>query len=71
MVNVKMARYCVETFVDWTIHTGETVMEIAFTKHRHVMANVQLEASFVGTVLVVSPLMTGLIRSVMENVYLF
>jgi len=46
-------------------------MEIASTKHRHVMANAQLEASFVGTVLGVSPLMTGLLRSVMENVYLF
>ena len=71
MVNVKITRYCVETFVDWTMHIGETVMEIAFTNLRHVMANVLLEASFVGIVLGVSPPMTDLIRNVLENVYLF
>ena len=71
MVNVKMGTYCVETFVDWEMHIGETVMEIASTKHRHVMANAQLEVSFVGTVLGVSPLMIDHLRNVMENVYLF
>ena len=71
MESARKAKYYVETSVEIKMDIGGIVMATASTKHRHVMENVQWEASSVETAPDVSHQMTDRLKNAMEPVSLF